>query len=39
MSAMVEEKLLTIGTVCGRLKDEFPDISISKISTSRIRGC
>ena len=31
MSAMVEEKLLTIGTVCGRLKDEFPDISISKI--------
>jgi DNA-binding transcriptional MerR regulator len=31
MSAAVEEKLLTIGTVCGRLKDEFPDISISKI--------
>ena len=31
MSAVVEEKLLTIGTVCGRLKDEFPDISISKI--------
>ncbi len=25
------ERLLTIGTVCGRLKDEFPDISISKI--------
>jgi DNA-binding transcriptional MerR regulator len=31
MTAMVEEKLLTIGAVCGRLKDEFPDISISKI--------
>ncbi|HEV8249816.1 MAG TPA: MerR family transcriptional regulator [Gaiellaceae bacterium] len=31
MSATVEERLLTIGTVCGRLKDEFPDISISKI--------
>src|SRR5215218_4733997 len=31
MSAAVEEHLLTIGTVCGRLKDEFPDISISKI--------
>src|SRR4051812_28646884 len=31
MSAAVEERLLTIGTVCGRLKDEFPDISISKI--------
>ncbi|HEX4323403.1 MAG TPA: MerR family transcriptional regulator [Gaiellaceae bacterium] len=24
-------RLLTIGTVCNRLKDEFPDISISKI--------
>lgn len=24
-------RLLTIGTVCGRLKDEFPDVSISKI--------
>src|SRR5581483_171670 len=23
--------LLTIGTVCSRLKDEFPDVSISKI--------
>jgi DNA-binding transcriptional MerR regulator len=31
MSAAVEERLLTIGTVCGRLKPEFPDISISKI--------
>ena len=25
------ERLLTIGSVCGMLKDEFPDISISKI--------
>ncbi|MDQ3894020.1 MAG: MerR family transcriptional regulator [Actinomycetota bacterium] len=25
------DRLLTIGTVCRRLKDEFPDISISKI--------
>ena len=24
-------RLLTIGTVCSRLKDEFPDVSISKI--------
>jgi DNA-binding transcriptional MerR regulator len=24
-------RLLTIGAVCGRLKDEFPDVSISKI--------
>ena len=24
-------KSLTIGTVCGRLRDEFPDVSISKI--------
>src|SRR2546421_12942044 len=24
-------RLLTIGSVCSRLKDEFPDISISKI--------
>jgi len=26
-----ERQLLTIGTVCARLKDDFPDISISKI--------
>jgi DNA-binding transcriptional MerR regulator len=26
-----KSRLLTIGTVCGMLKDEFPDISISKI--------
>src|ERR671929_2230645 len=25
------QRLLTIGTVCGMLKEEFPDISISKI--------
>jgi DNA-binding transcriptional MerR regulator len=33
MSAAVttREHLLTIGAVCARLKDEFPDISISKI--------
>jgi DNA-binding transcriptional MerR regulator len=29
--AAVEDRHLTIGTVCARLKDEFPDISISKI--------
>src|SRR5213595_2104623 len=27
----VQSRLLTIGTVCGMLKEEFPDISISKI--------
>ena len=26
-----QQRLLTIGTVCGLLKTEFPDISISKI--------
>jgi DNA-binding transcriptional MerR regulator len=35
MSATVEaaprRRLLTIGAVCSRLKDEFPDVSISKI--------
>jgi DNA-binding transcriptional MerR regulator len=30
-TAPAREKLLTIGTVCRRLKAEFPDISISKI--------
>ena len=29
MSAAVEHRLLTIGTVCRRLKDDFPEISIS----------
>jgi DNA-binding transcriptional MerR regulator len=30
-TAAQDERLLTIGTVCRRLKQEFPDISISKI--------
>jgi DNA-binding transcriptional MerR regulator len=30
-TATTDERLLTIGTVCRRLKPEFPDISISKI--------
>ncbi len=29
--ALARRRLLTIGTVCSRLKDEFPDVSISKI--------
>src|SRR5438270_8226179 len=29
--AQATGRMLTIGTVCGMLKDEFPDISISKI--------
>jgi DNA-binding transcriptional MerR regulator len=32
------ERLLTIGTVCQMLKDEFPDISISKIRYLEDRG-
>ncbi len=31
MATATKARLLTIGTVCGTLKDEFPDISISKI--------
>ena len=31
MATASKERLLTIGTVCSMLKDEFPDISISKI--------
>src|SRR6266550_4896162 len=31
MATLTERRLLTIGTVCGMLKEEFPDISISKI--------
>jgi DNA-binding transcriptional MerR regulator len=31
MAIVTRSRLLTIGTVCGMLKDEFPDISISKI--------
>src|SRR5438132_10356135 len=30
-TASPKRRLLTIGTVCGMLKEEFPDISISKI--------
>src|SRR6058998_3069899 len=31
MATASQRRLLTIGTVCGMLKQEFPDISISKI--------
>jgi DNA-binding transcriptional MerR regulator len=31
MATATKQRFLTIGTVCGMLKDEFPDISISKI--------
>src|SRR5205807_8493806 len=31
MATASKARLLTIGTVCGTLKDEFPDISIAKI--------
>jgi DNA-binding transcriptional MerR regulator len=31
MATVSKTRMLTIGTVCGMLKDEFPDISISKI--------
>jgi DNA-binding transcriptional MerR regulator len=31
VAATTRQHLLTIGAVCARLKDEFPDISISKI--------
>jgi DNA-binding transcriptional MerR regulator len=31
MAAAAKTRMLTIGTVCGMLKDDFPDISISKI--------
>jgi DNA-binding transcriptional MerR regulator len=31
-------RLLTIGTVCSRLKDEFPDVSISKIRSLEDQG-
>jgi DNA-binding transcriptional MerR regulator len=38
MSTAVDQPLLTIGTVCERLKPEFPDISISKIRYLEDRG-
>jgi DNA-binding transcriptional MerR regulator len=31
MATQTAQRLLTIGTVCGLLKEEFPDVSISKI--------
>ncbi len=31
MATAAKTRMLTIGTVCGMLKDDFPDISISKI--------
>jgi DNA-binding transcriptional MerR regulator len=31
MAAVADTRMLTIGNLCGMLKDEFPDISISKI--------
>jgi DNA-binding transcriptional MerR regulator len=31
MATASKARLLTIGNVCGMLKDDFPDISISKI--------
>ena len=31
-----QQRLLTIGTVCGMLKEEFPDISISQIGKYRL---
>jgi DNA-binding transcriptional MerR regulator len=31
VKAHARERLLTIGSVCNRLRDEFPDVSISKI--------
>src|SRR5438128_8798719 len=38
MATTSKARLLTIGTVCGMLKDEFPDISISKIRYLEDRG-
>jgi DNA-binding transcriptional MerR regulator len=38
MATVSKQRLLTIGTVCGMLKDEFPDISISKIRYLEDRG-
>ena len=33
-----KERRLTIGAVCDRLADEFPDISISKIRYLAVHG-
>jgi DNA-binding transcriptional MerR regulator len=38
MATASKQRLLTIGTVCGMLKEEFPDISISKIRYLEDRG-
>ena len=38
METASSRRLLTIGTVCTRLKDEFPDVSISKISYLEDQG-
>ena len=38
MATASKTRMLTIGTVCGMLKDEFPDISISKIRYLEDRG-
>src|ERR671938_2144010 len=38
MATSPKSRMLTIGTVCGMLKDEFPDISISKIRYLEDRG-
>ncbi|MBW8741817.1 MAG: MerR family transcriptional regulator [Acidobacteria bacterium] len=38
MATASKQRLLTIGTVCVMLKDEFPDISISKIRYLEDRG-
>ena len=38
MSTISKSRPLTIGTVCALLKDEFPDISISKIRYLEDRG-
>jgi DNA-binding transcriptional MerR regulator len=37
-TAPARQRLLTIGTVCRRLKPEFPDISISKIRSLEDQG-
>src|SRR5918912_97903 len=38
MATAAKQRMLTIGTLCGMLKDEFPDISISKIRYLEDRG-
>jgi DNA-binding transcriptional MerR regulator len=38
MATASRQRMLTIGAVCGMLKDDFPDISISKIRYLEDRG-